>query len=72
MSYPSLLFTSATQGMAKASGAGGVSPLSALGEPTPPAPDTLQQAWTGKGGEPNAYHLPSGIASLEHWLDLNA
>ena len=72
MSYLSLLFTSALRGMTSASGAGNVSPMRALGGLSPTAPDSLEKAWIGTGGEPDNYRLPSGIASLEHWLDLNA
>ena len=72
MSCLSLLFPSATHGMANRSGAGGISSLSAFRELTPPAPGAFEKAWTGTGSEPDNYRLPSGIASLEHWLDLNA
>jgi hypothetical protein len=35
-------------------------------------PDGTDSAWNGSRGAANDYLLPSGIASLEHWLDLNA
>lgn len=72
MSYLSLLFTSALRGMTSTSGAGNVNPLRAFGGLTPPAPDALEKAWIGTRGEPDDFRLPLGIASLEHWLDLNA
>jgi hypothetical protein len=72
MSYPTLLFTSATQGKLNTGRAGGVSPLSALRGLTSPARDEERNPYTGSGAGSDNYRLPSGIASLEHWLDLNA
>lgn len=66
MSYLSLLFTSATQGMANAPRPG----WEIEGE-AHAALDVLEKVWPGMTGAPNNYQLPSGVASLEHWLDLN-
>jgi hypothetical protein len=67
MSHLSLLFTSATQGTSNAFGMNRQTEHEVHA-----APDTAESAWTGTGDESNDYRLPSGIASLEHWLDLNA
>ncbi|HEY7330101.1 MAG TPA: hypothetical protein VH592_20865 [Gemmataceae bacterium] len=72
MSYLNLLFASAAQGILDNGGAGGVSPLSELRGLTPPAPGEVRSPYTGSGRNTDDYQLPSGIASLEHWLDLNA
>jgi hypothetical protein len=67
MSYLSLLFTSETQSMSNAYPAGR--------EVEPDAfalSDASESAWNGPRGGMNDYLLPLGIASLEHWLDLNA
>ena len=34
--------------------------------------ETVESMGTDQEGESNRYRLPSGITSLEHWLDLNA
>lgn len=34
--------------------------------------DSCEKAWTAAGNVPDDYLLPSGIVSMEHWLDLNA
>jgi|YelNatPaOPRAMG01_1025707.scaffolds.fasta_scaffold323653_1 hypothetical protein len=74
MSYLSLPVPSATQGILHAFGAESISlPQSAKSaELTSSVPDTTESAWTGVEEGPHAYRLPLGIASLEHWLDLNA
>jgi hypothetical protein len=72
MSYLNLLSPSATQGKSSNGGAGGVSPVSALRGLTPPAQVKTRSPYTSSGGSSDDYRLPSGIASLEHWLDLNA
>lgn len=67
MSYLSLLFPSPTQGMA------GEPRMSRETETEIRAtPDALERTWIGRGSEASDYQLPLGIASLEHWLDLNA
>lgn len=35
-------------------------------------PDTRESTWTRAGDGADDYLLPSGIESIEHWLDLNA
>lgn len=67
MSYLSLLFTSATQGMANA-----LQPRRETEGEAHAALDVLEKVWPRMTGGPNDYQLPSGVASLEHWLDLNA
>jgi hypothetical protein len=67
MSYLSLLFTSATQGMANAP-----RPCRETEGEAHAALDVLEKMRPGPTGGPNDYQLPSGVASLEHWLDLNA
>jgi hypothetical protein len=67
MSYTSLLFTSGTQSLSS------TCTVSQVIEPDGIAlADAPESAWHGPGGGANDYMLPSGIASLEHWLDLNA
>jgi hypothetical protein len=66
MSYLSLLFP-ATQDMSKMAGM--------IRETKPEvhtAPNAAENARTDAGDRSNDYRLPPGIASLEHWLDLNA
>ncbi|HTU92825.1 MAG TPA: hypothetical protein VMF69_22280 [Gemmataceae bacterium] len=67
MSHLSLLFTSAMQGMANDFRKSRESETDVR-----TAPDALERARIGMRGEADDYRLPSGIASLEHWLDLNA
>lgn len=31
----------------------------------------VEETWTGTREEAEGWSLPSGIASMEHWLDLN-
>jgi len=67
MSYTSLLFTSGTQSLSNTCA------VSREVEPEVFAvADAPESAWNGPRGGANDYLLPSGIASLEHWLDLNA
>lgn len=67
MSHLSLLFTPATQGLSNAS---------AMSRETQrevhTAPDAAENTYTGTGSGASNYQLPSGIVSLDHWLDLNA
>lgn len=67
MSYLSLLFTSAVQGMTNASRMIRQTEAEAYA-----SLDALEKVPSGMGSEPEDYRLPLGIASLEHWLDLNA
>lgn len=67
MSYLSLLLASVTQNLSIAVTAG----------PEDQAegycfPDTAECAWSFHPGASDDYVLPSGIESLDHWLDLNA
>jgi hypothetical protein len=67
MSYLSLLFRSETRNLSNA--------CTASREVEPdvfPLADASASAWNRPRGAANDYLLPSGIASLEHWLDLNA
>ena len=69
MSYRTLAFTSANQGMMQASSAQG------QGETLPSLawPGAKETAGPGVvASRLDEFTLPSGIASLEHWLDLNA
>ena len=67
MSHLSLLFMPATQGLSNAS---------AMGRETErevhTAPDTAENTCAGMGSGAGNFRLPSGIVSLDHWLDLNA
>jgi hypothetical protein len=70
MSYLSLLLTSNSQGMSRPSG------WVCVGEEhesfAPPAwPDARGTINSGTS-RPTEQALPLGIASMEHWLDLNA
>lgn len=67
MSYLSLLAASAMQGMANVS-------RQVRGIETEPhiAADGLEGSWAGPLTEMDDYHLPLGISSLDHWMDLNA
>jgi hypothetical protein len=67
MSYLSLLFSSATWGTANASGVNRDDDRDFFTEP-----DAGEGAWTGGENGPEDGLLPLGIASMEHWLDLNA
>ncbi len=67
MSYLSLLFTSVTQGMSNTYGASREIELQAFA-----ASNAAERAGDHAGSRADEYLLPSGIASLEHWLDLNA
>jgi hypothetical protein len=67
MSYISLLFTSGVQSLANACTASRkVEPdlFTSMG--------AAENAWDDPEGRGDGYYLPTGIASLEHWLDLNA
>jgi hypothetical protein len=67
MSYLSLLVASVTPGISNRSTA------SREIEPEVFASSSAaESAWNGTRGGADEYLLPSGIASLEHWLDLNA
>jgi hypothetical protein len=67
MSYLSLLFASQTQGVVNVSGASREAEHEMFA-----GPNAGERAWTGAGDRPDDYQLPLGIASMEHWLDLNA
>ena len=67
MSYLTLLFPSQTQGMANVSEASREAEHELF-----TSPDACESAWIGAGDVLDDYLLPSGIASMEHWLDLNA
>lgn len=67
MSYLSLLLPTATQGMASEPRMGRETEAEIHA-----ASDALEGTWTGRGSETSDYQLPLGIASLQHWLDLNA
>ena len=67
MSYHSLLFTSATQDLSNASVRRGDTELEAR-----TALDVGENTYSGTGSGADNYQLPSGIVSLDHWLDLNA
>lgn len=67
MSYLSLLVASVTQGVSI--------PSTASREIEPEvyaSSSAAESAWNGTRGGSDEYLLPSGIDSLEHWLDLNA
>jgi|GEM_PF-4642960 hypothetical protein len=71
MSYLSLLFPPATQGTAKSERSCASAPR--FGELAQPrSPNAAESVRVDSGDGSNDYRLPSGIASLEHWLDLNA
>jgi hypothetical protein len=38
----------------------------------PTAPDAVESTNSGTGSGVGGFQLPSGIVSLDHWLDLNA
>ena len=69
MSYLSFLFSSQphTQSLRNVSGASRAAEREGFAEP-----DTGGNAWTTSGDGAIDYLLPSGILSMEHWLDLNA
>lgn len=67
MSYLSLLFTSVTQTLSNRSPASRDNPLDVFG-----IRDAAESAGGGAWGAAEDNLLPAGIASLEHWLDLNA
>jgi hypothetical protein len=67
MSYTSLLFTYGTQSLSN------TCTMSREVEPDVYAlPDAPESAGNGPRSGANDYLLPSGVVSLEHWLDLNA
>lgn len=67
MSHLSLLFTPATQDLSNASG------MSRENErEVHAALDAAEETYAGTGSGASNYQLPSGIVSLDHWLDLNA
>lgn len=67
MSYLSLLFASVSQGLSNRSPASRENALDVFG-----IRDAAESASSGVWGAAEDYLLPAGIASLEHWLDLNA
>jgi hypothetical protein len=69
MSYLSFLFAAQTptRRMMNVSGASHAAEREVFAEP-----DTGGSATTTVGDGAIDYRLPSGIASMEHWLDLNA
>jgi hypothetical protein len=67
MSYLSLLFTPETKSLTNASR---MNPEKEHQAST--ASDAAQTAYPGTGSGASNYQLPSGIVSLDHWLDLNA
>lgn len=67
MSYLSLLLASVTQGLSNTSTASHGNPIEGRG-----FLDTGERACSLHRGASEEYVLPSGIESLEHWLDLNA
>jgi hypothetical protein len=67
MSYLSLLFTPATQGLSNATERNRESERE-FHVPLEAAEITCSGTGSGAGN----YRLPSGIVSLDHWLDLNA
>jgi hypothetical protein len=71
MSSLSILLASNVRGTAPASGAGGEYERGAF---APAAwPEARRAAWAVTPvSSPDEYALPSGVASMEHWLDLNA
>ncbi len=69
MSYLTFLFASKVPGMSKSSGAVGERE-SAIPAAWPNAAETASSVPSAPW--PAEHGLPSGIASMEHWLDLNA
>ncbi len=67
MSYLSLLFSLPMRSLSNASGASRQPEREVFAEP-----DAIEEAWTSAGNGASDYPLPLGIASMEHWLDLNA
>jgi hypothetical protein len=67
MSNLSLLFAPVTQVLSNASLASRDIELDAFD-----ASVTAKRTGNAARGEPADYLLPSGVESLEHWLDLNA
>lgn len=67
MSYVSLLFSPATQELLNASAMRGDTELDVRA-----SLDAGDNAYNGTGSGVGSYRLPSGIQSLDHWLDLNA
>jgi hypothetical protein len=67
MSHLSLLFTPVTQGLSNAS------EKNREGErEIRTTLDAVEITCSGTGSGVGNYRLPSGIVSLDHWLDLNA
>jgi hypothetical protein len=73
MNCLSLLFASATQGTPNSCGTSSTIPPSSMtaGSPARPVSEAVHSASEHRGGGLDDYLLPSGIASMEHWLDLN-
>ena len=67
MSYLTLLFPSQTRGMANVSEANREAEHEVF-----TGTDACENTWTPVGEGPDDCLLPSGIVSMEHWLDLNA
>ena len=70
MSYLSLLWTSESQGISKSSA--GVSVGEQHESFSPPARSNAAETAVPVTGTQIEQVLPSGIVSMEHWLDLNA
>ncbi len=67
MSYLSLLFSLPLRSLSNASGANRQPEHDVFAES-----DAAERAWISAGNGPSDSLLPLGIASMEHWLDLNA
>lgn len=67
MSYISLLFHSAMHHPSNTSAMRGETEFEAR-----TVSDARENTCTGTGSAAGNYRLPSGIVSLDHWLDLNA
>ncbi len=67
MSYLSLQFKSAPQNLSNACRMRRETEREIL-----TAPDAVESTNTGTGSGLSGFQLPSGIVSLDHWLDLNA
>lgn len=67
MSYLTLLFPSQTQGMVNVSEASRETEHELFTDA-----GAGEKMWTRSGEGTEDHLLPSGIVSMEHWLDLNA
>ncbi len=67
MSYLSLQFKSVPQNLSSA-----CRMRRETERDVPTAPDAVESTNTGTGSGVGGFQLPSGIVSLDHWLDLNA